>query len=187
MRGGVGRIFPTPFRMGPRFSADQRGAAALEFAIVGPIFLALILSILEAGLLCTRMALLDHAIGRASKVIYIGPADGSTLTQDDIEQSICDEVGRFLSNCEDNVRVELTPISGFGSVPTTDAPCKDSDLEIEPAASFVRGGSSEIVFMRACLTVPVVTPGLGLGLNLSKTSTNKFQMVSSIAFVNEPF
>lgn len=170
-----------------RVRRNSDGVAALEFAIVGPIFLALCLAILEAGLLCTRIALVDHALTKASKYIYLGPQDGVSLNRTVLENYVCDYLGSFVVDCTENLTLELTPITNFRSPPEEGAPCRDKDLELDPAVVYNPGGSNSIVYMRVCLTTPVVTPGLGLGMALNKTESNKFEIVSSLAFVNEPF
>ena len=45
-----------------RFARDNRGVAAVEFALIAPIFLALILSLFETGWLMTKIALADNAV-----------------------------------------------------------------------------------------------------------------------------
>lgn len=172
---------------GRRFGCNQRGTAAIEFALLGPLHLALILSMMEAGLLFAKIALLDHAMGRASKFIYTGAAAGGTVTSADIEEFICDYVGIFMGECTGNITVELTPISDFNAPPDAAAVCRDTDVDLEPTVAFSGGAPNAIMYMRTCITTDVITPGLGLGLALTKTDGNKYQLVSAMAFANEPF
>lgn len=165
----------------------QEGAAALEFAMVGPLMIALLMSMIETGLLYTRIALLDDATSRAAKMVYVGSASGGEVDQEDIEDFICDAVGVFVTDCATNITVELSPITDFDDFPDTDVQCRHTDIEVEPLVGFNPGGGNTIVFMRVCTMTNVVTPGLGIGLQMSKDDENRVRIVSSVAFMNEPF
>lgn len=168
--------------------ANRSGAAALEFAMVGPIFIAIILSIIELGLNMTKIAMLDYAVSNASKFIYTGAVQDGTPTQSEIADFICNKAVVF-TNCRNNIAVELTPITAFSAPPTNDAPCLDSDADpaLAPTVAYSTGNGSQIMFIRVCITTDILTPGLGAGLYMKKASTNRTQIVSSIAFMNEPF
>ncbi|MEM6414046.1 MAG: TadE/TadG family type IV pilus assembly protein [Pseudomonadota bacterium] len=168
-----------------RFVSDRcGGVSSVEFALIGPVFLALIFSILELGLTMLKMSLLDFAVADAAKLVYVG----TPPTQSELEDFICDKA-RFFSACKENITVELTPISGFEDPPSSDAPCKDGDDvdQIAPAVTYNAGGANSIMYMRVCITTNIVTPGLGLGVNLVKTGTSRAQVISQVAFMNEPF
>lgn len=170
-----------------RFHAETRGATAVEFALVGPVFFALILSIIEMGLVMMKITFLDGAVESATKIVYTGAANDGTVSQQDLAEFICDNVHLF-SNCEQNITVELTPVNMFGNSPTTDPTCTDSSdaTTLNPVVDFNPGGASQIMFMRVCITTNVIAPGLGVGLGLSQ-GNNRQQVVSQSAFLNEPF
>lgn len=196
-------ISPDSSRPGPRAQKglsesraslikDKRGVTAIEFAIIAPVFFMILFSTFEAGLLFTRLAMLDNAVSILSKSIYIGAlADGiddGTISQDDVEKMVCEEVYVVMPSCDEDITVELTEVTSLDSLPTSDVECIDSmDLEFNPAVTFDPGGSGSNVFMRVCITVDLLTPGLGLGLALTKTSTDRFELISSTAFRNEPY
>ncbi|XYK78564.1 MAG: TadE/TadG family type IV pilus assembly protein [Labrenzia sp.] len=173
------------------FLKKKDGATAVEFALIGLPFFALFLSCFEMGLLFIRMAMLDHAVNTTSKSVYIGTVTqglaNNTVSSDDLEQDICDLVGVVVPNCANNITIELTEIDNLVDLPDTDAACRDEGDEFEPVVNFNPGAGTSIVFMRACVTTDVYTPGLGFGLELSKTDNNRFEIISSMAFMNEPF
>ena len=43
-----------------------------------------------------------------------------------------------------------------------------------------------VVFVRVCAAVDTIFPGIGLGLKLPKDGANRFNIVSTSAFVYEP-
>lgn len=175
------------FKKLKRFIQNVKGTVAIEFAFIAPVFLALVLSTLELGWTMTKIALLDNAVARASKFVYIGAATGGNPTQAGLEQFICDEA-LVIHNCANNISVELTVITDFQSPPAWDAPCIDSDdTDLAPVVGYTPGGGGDIVFMRVCITTDLFTPGMGMGLALSRTDAGRSQIVSSLAFMNEPF
>lgn len=169
------------------FWKNTKGATAVEFALIAPVFFSLVFSALELGFLTAKATLLDLAASETSKAIYIGSVNSGSVSVDDLKDQICDRVSILDSDCINNITVELTPIADFDALPTTDVVCRDSDVVIQPVVTFTPGTSNETVFMRICLTTNVYFPGIGFGLNMNKTETGKTQIVSSIAFANEPF
>ena len=59
-------------------------------------------------------------------------------------------------------------------------------LPWDPVVTFNPGSRSEIMFMRACVVIDPLMPGMGLGLHLPKDTSGGFALVSYSAFVNEP-
>jgi hypothetical protein len=173
------------------FLKKKDGATAVEFALIGLPFFALFLSCFEMGLLFIRMTMLDHAVNTTSKTVYIGAVTkglaDNTVSREDFEDDICEIVGLVVPDCVNNLTIELIEISSLIDLPETDAVCVDTSNDFKPVVTFNPGSASSIVFMRACLTTDVYTPGLGFGLALSKTANNQYEMVSSMAFMNEPF
>lgn len=165
------------------FLKNARGAAAIEFAFVGPIFFVLLFSMVETGWLMVRSSALDNAVSQTARLIYTGKAPSKSA----VETAICDQVTVF-RNCSANVNVETIVIDNFWDVPESQADCRDAaDEEYQPVTRYATGGSTDIVLMRVCLTTDVIIPGLGVGLALPKTDTGRIQMISSLAFMNEPY
>ena len=177
-------------RMSPvRFSRDRSGVTAIEFALIGPIHIALLLSMMETGLILTKVALLDLGVSQASKSIYIGAATNGSVSRDDIKRSVCDYVDRVQPDCFSNLIIELTEISDFDEPPSPDVQCQEvgSDEDIEPTVTYNPGSTSSVVYLRVCLTTNIVFPGIGAGLHMTKTDTGKYEIVTATAFMNEPF
>lgn len=170
---------------------DRSGATAVEFALLAPVFFAMLASLFEVGLLLTRMAMVDHAVNVVSKQVYTGEVtkgvDAGTISQTDIEEAVCDLTASVIPNCENEITVELTQITSMSSLPSDDASCEDATLDLNPTVTFNPGVGNSIVFMRVCMTVDLLTPGIGFGLKLTKTDTGRFELISSTAFLNEPF
>ena len=170
------------------FFTCKSGIAAVEFALVAPIFFALIFSLFETGWLMTRTALIDNAVAEVGRTIYTGAAvSDATISQASLKQQICDRTF-VISDCLNNLTLEVTTITSLASIPQTGEVCRDSNDAIpKPAATYNPGLSSQISFVRVCISTKIFTPLLGVGMALPKNSHGRFEIVSTLAFVNEPF
>lgn len=167
-----------------RLRRDTRGAAAVEFAMVVPLLLALIFSTLEAGWLMLQSIMLDRALDMTVRELRIGSF--ANPTQEEMRRRVC-ERAMVLGDCERTLALELIPITnGQASYPTDAARCVNRSSPIAPVLRFNAGARSEIVFVRACFVVSPLTPGLGLAMALSKDETGAVRLVSKSAFINEP-
>ena len=171
----------------PRFVHNLRGTTAVEFAFIGPLFFALVFSALELGLVLTKMTLLDTAADQVSREIYIGRTAKELVSSDDLKERICRTVSSVVLDCETNLTLELTPLVDFLSIPETDAQCAEPGTEDIPETAFNSGTANSIMFMRICLTTKILTPGIGYAFSFAETGSQHYQIVSSLAFMNEPF
>ncbi|GGF86676.1 MULTISPECIES: TadE/TadG family type IV pilus assembly protein [Rhizobium] len=162
--------------------ADQSGSAAVEFALLVPLVLALLFSVLEAGWIMTQSIMLDRGLSRASRAVQIGT---TSMSYTQYKQKVCAEAF-ILANCEKALRLELTPIDTAADFPTSDTPCVDRSVAIDPVTTYHAGQTSQLVFARACFVVDPMIPGIGYGLSVPKDNTGAMRLTSSFAFVNEP-
>lgn len=170
-------------RLLARFGLSARGAAAVEFALVAPMLLALIFSTLEAGWLMTQSVMLDHALDRSVRQVRIGTLAGATPAQ--FRDTVC-AAAMVLANCGQALAIELIPVKTGTDIPSDSARCVDRDSPIAPVLRYNPGGRSETVFVRACFVVDPLTPFLGLALRMPKDDSGALRIVSMSAFANEP-
>ena len=166
-----------------RFGRDTRGAAAIEFALVVPVLLAIIFSTLEVGWIMVQSIMLDRALDMTVRELRIGSF--ANPTQEEMRERVCDRA-LVLINCEANLALELVPIVTPASYPTDAARCVDRDSPIAPVLRFNPGSRTQTVFVRACFVVDPITPMMGLSLVLSRDDTGALRLVSKSAFINEP-
>lgn len=90
-----------------RWSSDDRGATAVEFAIVLPVFLTLMFGVFQFGWAQHRLSSVRHALETASRRLVIDPS----LTEAQITQIV---QGELALTADPNVTVdlELTPVPG---------------------------------------------------------------------------
>ncbi|WP_168990594.1 TadE/TadG family type IV pilus assembly protein [Aureimonas flava] len=168
-----------------RFAQDRSGVAALEFALVVPIFLALVFSTIEAGWIMVRSISLDRALDLAVRKVRINTAD-APASQPQMKTAICANMGLVVPVCEKAMIVEMSVVKTASDIPTTSATCLDRGSSYEPSVTFTTGDRAQVLFVRACLVADPITPLMGLALRLPKDSLGGYSIVSSSAFMNEP-
>lgn len=168
---------------------DQRGAAAVEFALIAPLFFALIFSILEAGWYFFVSSAVQQANANAARLIRTGQAQGGGMAKEDFFDEICRVVDSF-GDCEKKLTIDITRYANFSALAADlSAPvCRDIDDPTIEGAQFDAsdyGSQREIVRVRVCFLYKPINPALGL--NLAQTSHGDRKIVAVSIFRNEPF
>ena len=93
------------------FLADERGATAVEFALVAAPFIALLVAIIQTFLVIFAGQLLETVVTQASRQILTGQAQSAGMTQDQFATLVCNQV-RILFNCN-NLMIDVETYSAF--------------------------------------------------------------------------
>lgn len=171
------------FRSARKFRQEEDGAATIEFVILFPFLIAIVLSIFEAGWLMTRSMMLERGLDIAARDLRLGRA--TALTHDGVKQLVCQHA-KILDNCMRDLMIEVKDLDLNAAYPQNQANCIDRTGTIDPTIDFSPVGRNRITFIRACAVVDPFFPGLGLGLTLPKDSSGGYQMVEYTAFMSEP-
>ena len=162
----------------------QDGASTLEFVLLFPAFMIILLSTIEAGYMMTQNVMLERGVNIAIRELRLGTS--TATNEDELKVIICNEAA-FISDCTNRVRIELTRVSTDDfTMPTGNVTCVQRDEDIQPAVTFESGTENDLMLMRACTVFDPLFPTTGLGLRLPKDSTGGYAIVSSAAFVVEP-
>lgn len=163
-----------------RFARDQHGAAAIEFALVGLPFFALLFAIIEVSMVFLAGQLLEKGTQDASRKILTGQAQTANFTEAQFKQEICDQVDMLLS-CS-NVFLDVKSYPTFGQVDIknpVDANGNFNNLAYQP------GGPNNIVVVRAMYQWPLFVPGLSYWL--ADIGGTKKLLMATATFRNEPY
>lgn len=169
---------------------SRRGSAAVEFAIVAPIFIALTLSVFEAGIYFFITSAVDAANTRASRLIRTGQAQSGAISREAFFEEICSVVSSF-GDCNEQLTVDVQRFSDFNALAADVAApvCRDSDPTIgEPdpdALPYQTGNARDIIRVRVCFLYKSFNPALGFNLDTSTNGAHK--MIATSVFRNEPF
>ena len=74
------------------FRRDERGATAVEFALVAPLLCFMLLSIVEIGMLAMMSSALDNSVIEVARRIRTGRSDGPTSAST-FEDQVCTHLG----------------------------------------------------------------------------------------------
>ncbi len=167
-----------------RFRKSERGSATMEFVIVFPIFMVLMGSAWELGVITMRTTTIERATDLVVRDIRLGT--GTAPQHDEIKQRICDRAP-ILNDCDINLRVEMIQLDPRAWVdPPADADCTDTAQTVAPVRSFENGQENDLMLLRVCFKVEPVFPAVGLGHKLVTDAAGKYALVASAAFVQEP-
>lgn len=166
------------------FVREDRGATAIEFALLGVPFFALIGAILETAIIFLASQMLDAAVEDSSRLIRTGQAQTANYTVDNFRTAICSELyGLF--NCS-NLMIKVNTVTNFASATAPASPLDPTDPSkwtLVPA--FSPGIGNNVVMVQVYYKWPV-TLRLG-GFNLATNSDGTRLMGSVRVFANEPF
>lgn len=163
---------------------NEDGSAAVEFVLVFPVILSMILMTLELGFITLRQTLLERGLDIAVREVRLGT--GSAPQHDDIKDLVCANA-LFLLNCDTQLFLEMVPTDprAFSSLNQVTS-CTDSPVESRPVRSFTPGQSNQLVMMRACVLYDPLFPKALLPRLLTTDGNGQSAVVAVAAFVQEP-
>ncbi|KIC13819.1 TadE/TadG family type IV pilus assembly protein [Leisingera sp. ANG-Vp] len=167
-----------------RFRAQEDGTSTVEFAILVPAFIMILMSTVELGLINLRHSQLERALDQTVRNIRL--TTGADQQHDDIRDEVCDRSG-FIQECNTSLRLEMVQVDPFNWTPIdADPDCVNRIEDVQPVRNFVSGQSNELMLIRACMKFKPIFPTWGLGDSLSKDADGRISLVASSAFVQEP-
>lgn len=159
-----------------RFRRDERGATAVEFALIAPLLFFSLLSLVEIGMLGMISSGLDNAVIDAARRIRTGRDDGAT-TGADFKSQICTKMGGSVSACMSRLTISVQKFPKFYDANQVAA--------AQPAGQFDKGGPGDIVLVKANYRWPLMTPFLATAYH--RASAMEVTVASRVAFKNEPY
>ncbi|RXH35890.1 pilus assembly protein TadE [Bradyrhizobium nanningense] len=165
------------------FARDSRGATAVEFALVAPPFLALVIALIQTFLVFFAQQTLESIVRQSARLVMTGQVQSANMTQAVFKQKVCDQIV-ILFNCSGlmvDMQVATSWTSANTALPTL---TYDGSGTVSNVWQYNPGVPGDIVVLRIMYEWPVV---LGpLGFNLSNLSDGNRLIMSSAAFQNEP-
>lgn len=172
------------------FALCQKGATALEFALVAAPFLALLVALFETALVFFAQRVLDEVTEEASRYIMTGQAQQSNMTQSQFANYICTNnntatLVSALFSCS-NLMVNVENYSDFASASTaTPTLTFNANGTISNTWNYSPGTPGSIVVVQVMYQWPII---LGpLGFTLSNLSNGNRLLVSTAVFKSEPY
>jgi Flp pilus assembly protein TadG len=167
-----------------RFTAERDGATAVEFALIAPAFLALLLAILETTLFLFAQAALQNAADEAARLFMTGQVQNAGTTQTQFQNQICPLVSALFT-CS-NVMVNVAAYSSSSGIATT-APTLtyNSNGTVSNAWSYSLGTPGQLMVVQLIYQWPII--GIPLGSLFSNLGNGTTEMMGVAAFRVEPY
>jgi Flp pilus assembly protein TadG len=165
---------------------DRKGSTAVEFALVAPPFIALMLSTFEVGWFYFAASQVDAATIATARLVRTGQVQEAGFDKQDFFNAVCPTVQVF-GDCDETLTVEVTVFNSFAELAADNAPvvCSNDALADIADLSYTPGTDNSIVRLRVCLLYKTLNPTIGV--NVSETADGKRRVFGSYIFQNEPF
>lgn len=166
-----------------RFRRNRRGSAAVEFALVAPIFFALLFAIIETAMVFFASQVLETVTQDSARIIMTGQAQAASYTPAQFKSLVC---GRIVAlfDCANGISVDVRSYPTFSSVTITD-PIDAGKNFTAAGLKYCPGREGDIVVVRLFYQWPLFVTGLGY--NIANLAGGKRLLTATAAFRNEPF
>jgi Flp pilus assembly protein TadG len=163
-----------------RFRRNRRASAALEFALVAPVFFALLFAIIETALMFFANQVLETVTQDSARMIFTGQAQQASTTQAQFATYVCSQIPALFDCNSVFIDVESSAsASGVNINSCTDASGNFVSPQYSP------GAAGDVVVVQLCYKWPIFVTGLGY--NIANLPGSKRLLRASAAFKNEPY
>jgi Flp pilus assembly protein TadG len=166
-----------------RFCAAERGATAVEFAIIVPAFIAALVALFQTCLFLFAQMAIQNAAVAAGRYFLTGQAQNSpaTWTQTTIKNAVCPTA---LFNCN-NMYLVVQDYSSFTAASTSPPAMYNSSGQAITSYAYDPGTQGDIMVVQLVYAWPVIAGPLGF--TLSNLPNNAVELMGVFAFRVEPY
>ncbi|MEH2550263.1 Flp pilus assembly protein TadG [Bradyrhizobium sp. AZCC 2262] len=168
-----------------RFRRNRRGSAAVEFALVAPLFFCVLFAILETAIVFFAGALLEQGTQDSARKMLTHEAQDTGMTETAFKTDLCNRI-KVMFNCDGNlgnITVDVKVFTPGTSIDITD-PIVSGNLTGPFAYSLPPSGSPNTVVIRAFYEWPLFVTQLGY--NIGNLNGSKRLLSATAAFHVEP-
>ncbi len=166
-----------------RFRRNRRGSAAVEFALVAPMFFGLLFAIIELAMVFFASQVLETVTQDSARVIMTGQAQNASFTQAQFKNLVCSKLTVDVRLRRTASRSTCRAIPSFCSVNVADP--IDAGKNFVPPNNYLPGGPGDVVVVRLFYKWPLFVTGLGF--NIANIGGSKRLLTATAAFQNEPY
>jgi Flp pilus assembly protein TadG len=164
-------------------AVDNRGNAAIEFAIIGTSFMMMLLAAFEFGYMLFIQSVLDNAARDAARLIRTGQAQISGNASSTFDTLLCNEVGTLIG-CG-SIIYQAQVFNDWTSAQTAvnNPPPRDTNGNMI-SVGFNAGTAGQIMVVTVTYNYPFFTPWIG---GLVGGASKSAYLQSVVVFQNEPY
>lgn len=165
-----------PMRMLRDLLRDDSGLAAVEWALVGPPFVLLLLATVELGLVLGTQATMEGAARDAARLMRAGAFSAAPDPQAAFQNVLCSEMSPFASTASCRADMIVSAVSSDGLAPLSFPPCTQ-------ACPFETGKPGDVVGIQVTYNRPFVIPWVGSMLSAASDARH-VKLVSTVVYRN---
>ncbi|WP_420860747.1 TadE/TadG family type IV pilus assembly protein [Algirhabdus cladophorae] len=167
-----------------RFQRDEDGNATIEFVILFPWFIFIMMMSIEAGLASSRNAMLERSLEQTVRAIRINTASPPNYNQ--VKKMICDGAPIF-AKCDTRLLLEMEEIDPRAPLTVNkNTQCNDDPEIIKPTRGYATVGDNTLMLLRACIMTKQFFVVNGIGLDMPRIKGGFYGIVATTVFASEP-
>jgi Flp pilus assembly protein TadG len=168
-----------------RLPGDDRAATAVEFALLVPPLIFLILASLQLSIIFFAGQYLQSLTTLAARQIMTGQIQNAGDSQSQFQTAVCANAPTLFFSCG-NMMVDVESASSYSSLNTaTLTPTYNGSGAVTNTWAYSPGNPGDIVILRVMYNWPVVAAPLLPGL--ADQSNGSRLLVATSVFKNEPY
>jgi Flp pilus assembly protein TadG len=181
-RSGMLRNLARIFRRdASAFKGAQQGATMVEFALIAPAFMALLVAVFETTMFLFAQSNLQAAANEAGRLFMTGQAQNSSMSASQFKSAVCPMVSSMF-NCSSLIIIVANASSA--SSLNTSTPQMYNGGVVNPG-SYQPGTPGDLMTVQIGYPLPVVAGPLGFFLNSNGNGTAA--VWGTAAFRVEPY
>jgi Flp pilus assembly protein TadG len=168
-----------------RFRRNRRGSVAVEFAVIAPIFFALLFAIIETGMVFFAGQVLETGMQDSGRLMFTHQAQDSGMSEFDFKTDLCNRI-KTLFNCAGDpmsLNVDVTLFAPGTSISLTD-PIVGRQLTGPFTYQLPPANTTSTVVVR--VFYPWQLYVTGLGYNIANLDGHQRLLAATAAFHVEP-
>ena len=168
-----------------RFRRNRRGSAAVEFALVAPLFFCVLFAILETAIVFFAGQLLEQGTQDSARLMLTHQAQDGGMSETAFKTDLCNRI-QVMFRCNGalaNITVDVKVFTPGTAITITD-PIVNGSLSGTFAYSLPPSGSPNTVVVRAFYEWPLLVTQLGY--SISNLNGGKRLLAATAAFHVEP-
>jgi len=184
MNRNLNRVFLALRQKLSHLRSARSGATAVEFALIAPIFIAVLIAILEVAFFLIVQQTLQTAATTAGRLIMTGQAQNSAMTQSQFAAAVCPMVTALI-NCN-NLMINVQSYSSFiGASASAPTLTYNAQGQVTNNWSYNPGVPGNVTVVQLIYQAPVVNGPLGF--TLANLTNGTALMMGVTAFRVEPY
>ena len=161
---------------------DRKGATAVEFALIAPVFIFMTFAILEVCLVFGASLMLEQGAMDTARKIRTGEMHRVGATENDFRRELCNNLVALI-DCNGELYIDVRTFRDFGAAigPNPDGGAGGFGDDF----TYNMGGANSVVMVRVYYFHKMTTPLIGK--IFANRPGNKRLISWTVAFENEPF